>query len=104
MSTGDLKNNLRKLQVEITAIKYEKDIDMQSLSKGIASTFLPIYHYAFIDYSRQVAEQIANLNVELFGKSDLRFIEAMYKVLRELFTYKPPITKVRACACFITVH
>lgn len=52
-----------------------------SLSKGVASNFLPIYHYALTDYSRVVAEQIAEMNVELVGKTDLRFIESMYKVV-----------------------
>ena len=51
-----------------------------SLSKGVPAAFLPIYHFAFIDYSRLVAEKIAELNIELYGKSDLRFVEGMYKV------------------------
>ena len=51
-----------------------------SLSKGVAGMFLPIYKYGFMEYSTQVAEQVAELDIKLWGKSDLRFIEAMYKV------------------------
>ena len=29
MTTGDLKNNLRKLQMELRAVKYEKDVDYE---------------------------------------------------------------------------
>lgn len=93
MTTGDLKNNLRKLQVEVKAIKYDKDLNIDGLSKGQPSALLPLYHYVFLDYSRQVAQVISDLNVELSGKTDLRFVESMYKVLREVFAYKPPITK-----------
>ena len=50
------------------------------MSKGVATSFLPLYHYVFIDYSRHIGEKIAEINIELLGKSDLRFIEAMYKV------------------------
>jgi len=33
-----------------------------------------------VDYSRPVAEKIAAMQIELCGKTDLRFVEAMYKV------------------------
>jgi len=50
-----------------------------SLGNGVASSFLPIYHYVFIDYSRPVVEKLAAMQIELCGKTDLRFIEAMFK-------------------------
>ena len=34
-----------------------------------------------MDYSRFVAQKIREKGVELYGKSDLRFVEGMYKVL-----------------------
>ncbi|KAI0214723.1 Centrosomal protein of 44 kDa [Lamellibrachia satsuma] len=93
MSTGDLKNNLRKLQMELKLVRVEKDVDIENLTKGQAAAFLPIYHYVFLDYSRPLAELISNINIDMYGKSDLKFLESMYKVLRELFSYKPPVTK-----------
>jgi len=56
-----------------------------SLGNGITSSFLPIYHYIFVDYSRQVSEKIASMQIELCGKTDLRFAEAMYKVNATFF-------------------
>lgn len=88
-----MKNNLRKLQMELKLVKIEKDVDMENLSKGLAAAFLPVYHYVFLNYSRPLAELISNINIDMYGKSDLKFLESMYKVLRELFSYKPPITK-----------
>jgi centrosomal protein CEP44 len=51
-----------------------------SISKGVVAAFLPIYHYIFLQYSHNFAEEISNNNIELSGKTDLRFVEAMYKV------------------------
>lgn len=93
MPTGDLTNNLRKLQKEVKLIKYNEDIDLANMSLGKPTAFLPLYHYAFTSYSHSVAELIASSDAELYGKTDFRFIEAMYKILRDLFSYKPLITK-----------
>ena len=51
-----------------------------SLSKGLTAAFLPIYHYVFLNYSRPLAELISNINIDMYGKSDLKFLESMYKV------------------------
>uniref|UniRef100_A0AAZ3RV47 Centrosomal protein of 44 kDa n=1 Tax=Oncorhynchus tshawytscha TaxID=74940 RepID=A0AAZ3RV47_ONCTS len=64
-----------------------------SLSKGDPSAFLPIVSYVFISYSPHLAEHLVGFGVELTGKNDLRFIECIYKVLRDLFHYKPVLTK-----------
>ncbi|ESP03767.1 hypothetical protein LOTGIDRAFT_110175 [Lottia gigantea] len=93
MATGDIKNNLRKLQSEIKLLKYPETADVAGLSKGVPTAFLPIYHYAFTQYSSAVAAKIAEMDIELFGKSDLRFMEAVYKILRDMFKYKPLISK-----------
>ena len=33
------------------------------------------------------------MNIELYGKTDFRFMEGIYKVLRDVFSFKPPISK-----------
>ncbi|XP_060064377.1 uncharacterized protein LOC132544744 [Ylistrum balloti] len=93
MPTGDLTNNLRKLQKEVKLIKYNEDIDLANMSLGKPTAFLPIYHYAFTSYSHALAQLISASDAELYGKTDFRFIEAVYKILRDLFSYKPLITK-----------
>ena len=60
-----------------------------SLGNGVASSFLPIYHYILVDYSRPVAEKISAMQIELCGKTDLRFVEAMYKANVEFFAFLP---------------
>ncbi|OWF54788.1 uncharacterized protein LOC110440478 isoform X2 [Mizuhopecten yessoensis] len=93
MPTGDLTNNLRKLQKEIKLIKYNEDINLAEMSLGKPTVFLPLYHFAFTSYNHALAELISASDAELFGKTDFRFIEAVYKILRDLFSYKPLITK-----------
>ncbi|XP_024254587.1 centrosomal protein of 44 kDa [Oncorhynchus tshawytscha] len=93
MSTGDLKGCLRKLDAQLRALKYPREVDYNGLSKGDPSAFLPIVSYVFISYSPHLAEHLVGFGVELTGKNDLRFIECIYKVLRDLFHYKPVLTK-----------
>ncbi|XP_052280931.1 uncharacterized protein LOC127878446 [Dreissena polymorpha] len=93
MATGDLGNNIRKLRKRLKEMKYVEEIDITGVSEGAPNAFLPVYHYAFTSFSPAVAELILGKDIELYGKSDARFMEAIYKVLRDIFAYKPPITK-----------
>ncbi|XP_038055485.1 centrosomal protein of 44 kDa-like isoform X2 [Patiria miniata] len=93
MATGDLKNNLRRLQSKVKLINYPKDMDMKGVSKGLAQEFLPLLHYILLDFSHPMAEHIVNNDMELYGKSDDKFMAAVYKVLRDIFHYKPSITR-----------
>ncbi|XP_049688433.1 centrosomal protein of 44 kDa isoform X5 [Accipiter gentilis] len=61
--------------------------------KGDPAAFLPIISYSFTSFSTYIAELLVKCNVELTAKSDLRFIEAIYKLLRDQFQYKPILTK-----------
>ncbi|XP_002733548.1 uncharacterized protein LOC100366350 [Saccoglossus kowalevskii] len=99
MATGDIKNNLRKLRRQLREMKYcpQSDDPQQIFDEGITegrlTSFLPLWHFAFLKYSLPVAEFISSKNFELFGKSDLRFVEIAFRVLRDLFSYKPKLTK-----------
>ncbi|CAI9559418.1 unnamed protein product [Staurois parvus] len=93
MATGDIKGVLRKLEQRLRMINYPRDVDYSSLVKGDPSASLPIISYTFTGYSTHIAEILVSLDVELSAKSDLRFIDAVYKVLRDVFHYKPILTK-----------
>ncbi|KAJ8407454.1 hypothetical protein AAFF_G00273110 [Aldrovandia affinis] len=93
MTTGDLRGCLRKLELHLRSLKYPREVDYAGLAKGDPSSFLPVVSYAFISYSSYLAEDLVGFGVELTGKNDLRFLEAVYKVLRDLFNYKPLLTK-----------
>ncbi|XP_072371870.1 centrosomal protein of 44 kDa isoform X2 [Scyliorhinus torazame] len=93
MTTGDLKGSLRKLEQCLRSLNYPQDIDYNSLAKGDAAAFLPIISYAFTSYSTYVTEQLLGSGVELTGKNDSRFLDAVYKLLRDQFQYKPLLLK-----------
>ncbi|TSX30740.1 WD repeat-containing protein 17 [Bagarius yarrelli] len=93
MATGDVKGSLRKLQSFLRTVKYPRDVDYQGLAKGDPSCCLPIVSYAFTSFSTAVAEHLVERGIELTGKNDLSFMESVYKVLRDFFSYKPMLTK-----------
>lgn len=99
MATGDIKGVLRKLEQRLRIITYPRDVDYSSLVKGDPSATLPIISYTFTGYSTHIAEILVSLDVELSAKSDLRFIDAVYKVLRDVFQYKPILTKQQFLQC-----
>ncbi|XP_074947250.1 centrosomal protein of 44 kDa isoform X2 [Phalacrocorax aristotelis] len=93
MATGDLKGSLRKIEQGLRLLNYPRDVDYTMLVKGDPAAFLPIISYCFTSFSTYIAELLVKCDVELTAKSDLRFIEAIYKLLRDHFQYKPILTK-----------
>ncbi|EMP28941.1 Centrosomal protein of 44 kDa [Chelonia mydas] len=100
MATGDLKGSLRKLEQGLRLLNYPREVDYTgSFVKGDAAAFLPIISYSFTSFSTYIAELLVESDVELTAKSDLRFIEAIYKLLRDQFQYKPVLTKQQFLQC-----
>ncbi|NXF93330.1 CEP44 protein, partial [Eubucco bourcierii] len=93
MATGDLKGSLRKLEQGLRLLNYPRDVDYTVLVKGDPAAFLPLISYSFTSFSTHIAELLVKCDVELTAKSDLRFVEAIYKLLRDQFQYKPILTK-----------
>ncbi|XP_023780741.1 centrosomal protein of 44 kDa isoform X1 [Cyanistes caeruleus] len=93
MATGDLNGSLRKIEQGLRLLNYPRDVDYTVLIKGDPAAFLPIISYCFTSFSTCIAELLVKCDVELTAKSDLRFIEAIYKFLRDQFQYKPILTK-----------
>ncbi|XP_041335904.1 centrosomal protein of 44 kDa isoform X3 [Pyrgilauda ruficollis] len=80
MATGDLNGSLRKIEQGLRLLNYPRDVDYTVLVKGDPAAFLPIISYCFTSFSTCIAELLVKCDVELTAKSDLRFIEAVYKV------------------------
>ena len=93
VQTGDIKNNLRKLRSALNSVKYPQELDLDRLNKGLTSACLPILHYIFFDYNQVYAEYLAEKGYEFYGKNDLRFLEAIYRILITEFNVKPMLTK-----------
>ncbi|KAM7393522.1 hypothetical protein PAMP_020386 [Pampus punctatissimus] len=93
MSTGDVQGCLRKLENLLRVIKYPGHVDYSGLSKGDPSAFLPIVSFTLTSFSPPFAEQLVVAGLELTGKTDLRFTDTLYKILRDIFQYKPILSK-----------
>ncbi|ORX52957.1 hypothetical protein BCR36DRAFT_369215 [Piromyces finnis] len=93
MSTGDLRNNLYKLQSKLKKIEFPGYLNCISLGKGDPESFLPLFHYILLDAFPLLADYFASKGYNLYGKKDVRFVECVYKLLRDEFTYKPAITR-----------
>uniref|UniRef100_A0A3B3V840 Centrosomal protein of 44 kDa n=1 Tax=Poecilia latipinna TaxID=48699 RepID=A0A3B3V840_9TELE len=93
LSAGNVQSCLRKLEALLRVIKYPSDVDYSGLSKGDPSSFLPIVSFTLTTFSPPFAEQLVAAGLELSGKTDLRFTDTLYKVLRDIFHYKPILTK-----------
>jgi centrosomal protein CEP44 len=98
-ATGDIKNNLMKLLREIQRMKLRVEPDVQGLGLGAPSALLPIVHHSLMHYSLPLASWLARHDYDLYCKNDLRFVEGVYKVLREVFGCHPRLTKEQ----FLTV-
>ena len=93
MSTGDIKNNLRKLKYELKQVGYIAEMDIENMNLGIPTSFLPILHYIVSDYSCELSSFFSYKGYDFCGKTDLRFIEVLYKLLIQEFNMKPMLTK-----------
>ncbi|XP_063090812.1 centrosomal protein of 44 kDa isoform X2 [Cavia porcellus] len=93
MATGDLKRSLRKLEKVLRLLNYPKEVDYVGLMKGDTAAALPIISYSLTSYSPYVTEYLMECNVELIAKNDVRFIDTVYKLLRDQFDHKPILTK-----------
>lgn len=63
-----------------------------SLKLGTPAAFLPLVHYFVLHYSHHVAEWVTEQGYELVGRSDARFMQGLYKLLRTEFNYHPSLT------------
>lgn len=99
MATGDLKRSLRNLEQVLRLLNYPEEVDCVGLIKGDTAASLPIISYSLTSYSPYVTELLMDSNIELIAKNDVRFIDTVYKLLRDQFNYKPILTKKQFIQC-----
>ncbi|KAJ3366090.1 Centrosomal protein of 44 kDa [Allomyces arbusculus] len=93
-STGDIRNLLMRLYRDLRAIKYPGRPEPADLCAGLSAVYLPIIHYVLLDAFPRVAQDlVGNNQYAMHGKRDRRFLDAVYRVLRDLFAYKPALTR-----------
>ncbi|KAJ3209708.1 Centrosomal protein of 44 kDa [Entophlyctis luteolus] len=99
--TGDLRNSIAKLQMELRALAYTGAFDPDSILAGNPTAFLPLIHFVLLDSSDSavvggevsIPQYFASRNHVLYAKRDGRFIDSVYKLLRDEFNYKPVLSR-----------
>lgn len=91
---GDLSANVEKLKSQLRLLKFPmKNFMEQGVATGKAVAFLPILHYVFFDFSSHVRELLQEKGYDaLFCKSDLRFVEELYRFLRTELNVRPTVS------------
>ena len=90
-ATGDLANNVDRLRHELQQSKYAGNINARAWRQGDPADLLPLIHFALLGYSKHVHDALAAKGYDLFAKTDVRFLEVVYKLLRQEFGYQPQL-------------
>uniref|UniRef100_T1IQW9 Centrosomal protein of 44 kDa n=1 Tax=Strigamia maritima TaxID=126957 RepID=T1IQW9_STRMM len=94
MATGDIKNNIRKMQSELRKMRFLSELDLEGVTSGSWQAFEPVYQFAFGMFSNPVADEIQEkVGFQLGSRNGWRFHEGLYRLLRDIYKYKPPVTK-----------
>lgn len=90
---GDLEANLEALKAQLRKARYPvHELDMRGLMEGWPTSVLPILHYIFLDMSPHFRNYLSEHGFTLRSKSDLRFVESVYRIFREHLRYSPALT------------
>eukprot|EP00397_Hematodinium_sp_SG-2012_P027074 GEMP01028426.1.p1 GENE.GEMP01028426.1~~GEMP01028426.1.p1 ORF type:complete len:508 (+),score=78.17 GEMP01028426.1:113-1525(+) len=90
---GDIRGNIEKLKSQLRSLRYQlEEIDDDGLSAGKPSAVLPVLHYVFLGFSKYFTGFVEERGYDLHSKNDLRFVELVYKCLRNDLDYRPQIT------------
>ncbi|XP_029636516.1 uncharacterized protein LOC115211909 [Octopus sinensis] len=92
MSAGDLVNSLGKLESKLKQVKFPNYRRSDFLS-GTLDVYLAVYGYVFSSFNCEFSKAIAERGLELYGKTNKHFVDNLYRIVRDVLCYKPPITK-----------
>ncbi|KAL7676305.1 hypothetical protein ACOME3_002561 [Neoechinorhynchus agilis] len=92
-ATGDLNNAIGCLLRELTLIKFTPDVGQ--IRTGGTSEYMRLYQFLLMDYDSVFATHItANYHIDLSSSvlTDREFVAGLYRILREEFEFKIPLT------------
>ena len=61
---------------------------IEEIISGSPEAYLPLYEFTFTNINSKLNEKIAKSRHKLHGISNRRFMEVIYEILRDMFTYK----------------
>ncbi|KAL6745505.1 Centrosomal spindle body, CEP44-domain-containing protein, partial [Haematococcus lacustris] len=89
---GDLAGKVARVQRELQQLKYPAVADETGLRLGDPVALLPLLHFVLLKFSRHVAQCIHKAGYELQGKTDAKFVEGAFRLMRDAFSIKTVLT------------
>jgi hypothetical protein len=85
-SLETLRGELRRARCDVGPL------DLDALASGDPAGYLPLLHFAVLRLSKLVARWVTELGYELYAKSDARFVEGVFRLMRTELNFRHSLT------------
>ncbi|KAL5111910.1 Centrosomal protein of 44 kDa [Taenia crassiceps] len=89
---SDLKQAVEALRRQLRFFHIGVDIDLHSMILGLSSPFIKLYRHLLCEYDNEVSLFLSSNNFLLSETEDHRFMESLYRICRDVFSMKPPLS------------
>lgn len=120
MSIADVENEFEKLWRLLEKIKYpvqptkqDNEHDVNELPKdrirnklinGDTAALLPIISFSLLIFSKRLSTYLLNKGYKIYGQSDTRFTDEIYKMLRKEFNHNPTLQSSQFLTVGVSVY
>ncbi|KAA3671250.1 uncharacterized protein DEA37_0006385 [Paragonimus westermani] len=88
----NLKGQVEIFRRQLRALKFTHDVNFQGMFQGTPVAFINFYRHLLCDFNAELTTLLVNKGFSILGTTDYRFMEAVYRILRDLLGLRPPIT------------
>lgn len=88
---SDVRNAAERLRKLLRAAQYPQ-LPALNLEAADVHDLLRVLHFVLLDSSRAVAQLLVDKGYDLYGKTDARFVESAFRLLRNEFRCFPTLT------------
>ncbi|KAL5971592.1 Centrosomal protein of 44 kDa [Taenia solium] len=89
---SDLKQAVETLRRQLRFFHVGVDVDFHSMILGLSLPFIKLYRHLLCEYDNRVSLFLSSNNFLLSETEDHRFMESLYRICRDVFTMKPPLS------------
>lgn len=86
-----MRNAAERLRKLLRAAQYPQ-LSALRLEDGDVADLLRVLHFVLLDSSRAVAQFLVDRGYDLYGKTDARFVESAFRLLRDEFRCFPSLS------------
>ncbi|VDK40249.1 unnamed protein product [Taenia asiatica] len=89
---SDLKQAVETLRRQLRFFHVGVDVDFHSMILGLSLPFIKLYRHLLCEYDNRVSLFLSSNNFLLSETEDHRFMESLYRICRDVFSIKPPLS------------